>query len=1819
MVMKTTKIIHLLTVSFLIMLSACVGKIEEANVPNTTQFVTDPVLFSYTGIVTANPVAHDKIEITFQKVAGATSDYIYKLYVNDSENGTEMSLSSLTTHMAGRYYFLVSNLTINTEYKFKVRAFNKKTGGQSKDEISLEAKTFNNVVADFKGIINLQNVPGQESRAIRVKWDKVPYFVASPSKPNDPVRYEVIYASGSPAELFNPQSTFRRVRTITPITVATHPTEVDIDDLSSDTTYYFTVRAVHRIYANYENAGASYIPVDRENNTKFLSLKTSASEGAPGFNPANFNVSNSLSDAGYTSVETTWARSWGAFYAMKIIYKQSTVDFVEQDFIDIPLKQPDGVSGVRTITDPFTTRLTLTNLTPNAIYQFKLLLCKTPASECTISGVGSTVADRSSTKFLIVKPSLASFMGLNNISHPESALALNEITLNFDPPVTSIGWADGMKFYCTGNNGTHHLLSQTPINDPTNGGVCNGLTRGAMPGDVSSMTEMKVIGIVLGGTEYCFSATPYLSHGSGISVQLTDAQRIQRCITPEIRTPTLQQFAGMDTSVVNANRSITSTWITPTGGIFDRYVVFWKKRTETSTTSTFSFNNAITEFESTYSVNSGIRNTNCGEANYCFETLTGVNTHTTQTNLSTGVHEVGILSLVSAPNPQGALIFYWSQINVKVKSSEIFPSKADFKGWTRIFAIGPKRNIQKSDASSAYTTEAIDSNGVPYEPGNNLVNVFFQPPGQSLGLTPESQTETDPDLQFINLNNVFDGKRKNAGFGSNSGIVSLAWEDVVFNYANDNGAFVTPQNDALARNSTGRKYGYRVFRSDDNRISWTDLTNNEAFLIHSRNFNYKARPNGGTTTARMAFFTDYSVQNLEAVSSSNHLQNGTEQARVYWYKIIPYFNGKPVTITNPNASMVRVTLPPPNMALVHRWMANRSQCLELGLPVRIDNNYSCTFTGLGAVQENYPFNPGSTKIDLKSDLLIDRFELGCNFSRGPETLADQGTLKDQSLVTISDVNSTSSSYKGCYKVVPAGYTLGANDLNPLPGVLSSATTVPTDAATLKTKLLFGDCIGESYDTSTPRSWCTASVKSYGGYSAEAISLPGYTLRSIDSPTQSTDCDTFYQSKRVGVNNVSDISGFGSFPITNDRFSWLKRNAAQSNFLNVYHNSYTISTSYPEFLVGLTGSTPRILSANAPEPIRGYAASCSINLAAIDGGNNNNELIPRWANLNFLTGSYDASITLTKSPSEIRSNPVLYGGSVFNAPTIPAYIPNLPIGKIMTTNDAGAPPLMRVDRPVAASVCGLYKVNVMVVKDGKTPSAVATNLPKRLLRKREFIASNMWPETFATGAIDYLEGISDEYSGALLPDQATQKTQCAHTNAGTTDLSRWSTIPDRLASHPYFSGSRSTSNCISRYGIQDLVGNMDEMSSEKLFCGYSPITLRYGAINSQNYDDHFLSNGVDPEYSGNDEKAYVDLSRVNSIYSEHWYLLKRGWKNGAYEYFKIQDSDGSSTPDQIFSNIDLYKPYIKDTVGAGYCSMVDDSVDRREDPQEAAVLAYGDVYRDLFFKTFNEALVKKHGEITDKGYVPQFRDGDGYFLDFGPSHMANAILNKNSLSFPWKFSLGSGGLSRTPQYGLTLSGVEFLNNVFFSSILGIPLSCGDAPGYNNRCPSAQEKRLIEEHTDFYYLDRIGNRDETFPTDNVDTQFYVGGSKIENEGLREVYVFTRSVQPPATGAANVNNYSITTGVQLSTNVDQLKVNEPVTTVNKPLTYFEATQNVEFWDVWWQLPRQTTLYFTQGGHYNKSQRVDQHNGRFSTQIGRSLNYETGFRCAVSINEVD
>src|SRR5690606_23463726 len=153
-------------------------------------------------------------------------------------------------------------------------------------------------------------------------------------------------------------------------------------------------------------------------------------------------------------------------------------------------------------------------------------------------------------------------------------------------------------------------------------------------------------------------------------------------------------------------------------------------------------------------------------------------------------------------------------------------------------------------------------------------------------------------------------------------------------------------------------------------------------VIFSMPYSYRKRANLAEIETRMAFFTDYSVNSLKEIHDQTNGRD-VDRARIYYYKIVPVFDGKELNyLANTNHHIVRVTLPPPNMALVHRWMANRSHCFEMDKNIDLSDNYSCSYNGIGATGRSFPFRTGNTKYDQKGDLLIDRFELGCRFTRG---------------------------------------------------------------------------------------------------------------------------------------------------------------------------------------------------------------------------------------------------------------------------------------------------------------------------------------------------------------------------------------------------------------------------------------------------------------------------------------------------------------------------------------------------------------------------------------------------------------------------------------------------------------------------------------------------------------------------------------------------------------------------------------------------------------------------------------------------------------------
>ena len=183
--------------------------------------------------------------------------------------------------------------------------------------------------------------------------------------------------------------------------------------------------------------------------------------------------------------------------------------------------------------------------------------------------------------------------------------------------------------------------------------------------------------------------------------------------------------------------------------------------------------------------------------------------------------------------------------------------------------------------------------------------------------------------------------------------------------------------------------------------------------------------------------------------------NDLDQARVYLYKVEIVYNGVTIPL-NGEENIIRVVLPPPNMSFAHRKIINRTMCLDLskdGESREINKypggHYSCSYNGLGASSLSVPWFSADTVFDIGGDLLIDRFELGCNWTRG--------NIEDWEGSTMPDDLSTYSGTTGC---VAKSYhdELNNSPLDEYP-LRSSSSGLPKSEFEDMKRARKGDCIG----------------------------------------------------------------------------------------------------------------------------------------------------------------------------------------------------------------------------------------------------------------------------------------------------------------------------------------------------------------------------------------------------------------------------------------------------------------------------------------------------------------------------------------------------------------------------------------------------------------------------------------------------------------------------------------------------------------------------------------------------------------------------------------
>ena len=132
-------------------------------------------------------------------------------------------------------------------------------------------------------------------------------------------------------------------------------------------------------------------------------------------------------------------------------------------------------------------------------------------------------------------------------------------------------------------------------------------------------------------------------------------------------------------------------------------------------------------------------------------------------------------------------------------------------------------------------------------------------------------------------------------------------------------------------------------------------------------------------------FTDTTLDGATAATADS----ATDFGKGWYYTLKVTIAGTDYDVTQPNEiAEVRVVAPPANMALVHRWIANQEVCGLMGRATDPENHYRCDYSGWGKSRNGDYY-------DLEHDLLVDRFELACNFTSQCGANADQPCLASE--------------------------------------------------------------------------------------------------------------------------------------------------------------------------------------------------------------------------------------------------------------------------------------------------------------------------------------------------------------------------------------------------------------------------------------------------------------------------------------------------------------------------------------------------------------------------------------------------------------------------------------------------------------------------------------------------------------------------------------------------------------------------------------------------------------------------------------------------------
>lgn len=1138
----------------MIVISSCVGTIEDTGDPNTEAEGGTVKPAKYAGIKGVKPISDSRVEIYFEQAPGNQSNFIYEIYKDKSKVPIEVRRDALRLNSTGQLSYTYQGLEPSTTYAFSVEFYDLSKSVRSRSSNpALNATTLSNQMCDFDGIIDARNANGLAALStVNVYWfpAKDSGFVVS-SEDYDPVRYEIIAIADSDGGIsrINDPTADRKI-----VTVSAGTSYTAVSGLDAGENYSFQVRCMHTGWKNKGYLGFTETTIgtySREANNRFIQIETKSAGNTPEFDGI-VEVLNPLNAVDADSkLSVQWEPASGGFSEYRVfwykdepgpetegagsgVYDEASMlatDHLTEAFLDEMVGDPNNWTGclnsipatcghTTVVAEDIST--TLSNLDKYGFYQIKVAACVD--SDCLAA---NRIVSPMYLKRVI--PNLIPFNGIVTIEDPNPVNDATLIKLQFAPPIKSAGYASRMVVKCYQGVDDVNPDEFTDDSDGSNPGTalpagkdeCEGLAlQTDLPAwtDMDDLEEIEIVGVVVNSNRnYCFSVFPEIdeSHSGLNYVRSGEENAIIQCISPKIKGPTVQEFEGRRVDVCEYNAAaneLTVRWFDPDGGFWTDYEIFWKE---------FDPESDNPDISSPLNFQKGID----GDADYSSGTAAG--NLKLYTIPSAGLipgkkYHIGVLPRFTLNGEE-----QYGEFNTNTRECEIPLPQVEFNEWTNIVAIGPKVDGRIPSGVDGFTGqwkthrifETLDEYGVPLE----------------VELETGTNDPVDDDIKGNNkiFNGVFGKKDSNNGYSegphlySNSGIIQIEFKDInidangpdpsfydgmdsfhllreyfITNFAEYDRDDEDYDDGSLAPNATNklsRKIGYKIFRSDDNKMTWIDLTknsnrnpfqrtNNEGLIYSKPVMSFQKNGKGRVIGERRVRFTDYSVRHIE---DDGGIVN---RGRVYWYKVVPYIDGRELEYNDGQHSILRVVLPPPNMSFVSRLMANRQACIELGRGDQIRKGtgqfYSCEYNGIGARGFTRPWNinAGSTFFDLGGDLLVDRFELGCNWTRGdqtegsPDSSVDDAILGDNSslrnvyrdFTEEGGLNGTAE-IKGCFQVGAQEYNRAQQYNNSEPtnmrphndgGATELVNGTPVEISSQLTykHAIPGDCFGEGSRT-----------------------------------------------------------------------------------------------------------------------------------------------------------------------------------------------------------------------------------------------------------------------------------------------------------------------------------------------------------------------------------------------------------------------------------------------------------------------------------------------------------------------------------------------------------------------------------------------------------------------------------------------------------------------------------------------------------------------------------------------------------------------------------